>query len=89
MTLRLRSGVANTCFGLGTIWAVAGAMKMIFGTAITFVLLPPLALERVDVTRSLVVALVWFVVGALVGRYAPVREYSKTGLGELNEQGHR
>lgn len=74
MTSRLRSIVSGACFGLGAIWAGAGALKMLFGVAISLPLLPPLGLERVDVTRSLIIALVWFAVGAAVGRYAPVRD---------------
>jgi hypothetical protein len=73
MSLRLRSILSGTCFALGAIWAVAGVMKMIFGMAISFPLLPPLALEQIDVAKSLIVALVWFIAGALLGRYAPVR----------------
>jgi hypothetical protein len=74
MTRRLRAILSGTCFGIGTVWAVAAALKMIFGVAITLPILPPLALERVDVARSLVIALVWFAAGAVVGRYAPVRD---------------
>lgn len=74
ITARVRSIASRTCFALGAIWAVAGAMKMIFGVAITFPLLPPLALDQIDVPKSLLTAIVWCVLGALVGRLTPVRE---------------
>ena len=77
MTRSFRS-TSSTCFGLGIIWAAAGAMKLIFGNAISvnFPLLPPFNLEQIDATKSLVAALVWFVIGAVIARYAPVRDAS-------------
>jgi hypothetical protein len=68
---KVRSFLSSTCFAIGAVWAVAAVMKMTFGTEITFLLLPPLALEKVEVTRSLLVALVCFGAGALLKRYAP------------------
>lgn len=72
-TTDVRSRLSGICFALGTVWAVAGAMKAIFGVAITFPLLPPLALDRVDVTRSFIAALVWCLAGAVIGRSASLR----------------
>lgn len=64
----LRSYVSATCFAIGGVWAVAAALKMIFGIEITFPLLPPLALEKVDVMKSFIAALAWFAAGAVIRR---------------------
>src|SRR5256885_6120976 len=64
-----RSSLAFVSFALGGVWALAGAMKLLFGIAISFVLLPPFGLERINAGLSLLVALVLFGIGALLRRW--------------------
>ena len=71
MTLFSRSSrrvLANIAFGLGVIWGVAGAFALLFGTQLTFPLLPPLGLDRVAPILSLAVAVGLFLIGAYLGR---------------------
>lgn len=63
-----RKALASFAFGLGVIWGVAGAFALLFGTQLTFPLLPPLGLERVAPLPSLAVALGLFLTGAYLGR---------------------
>lgn len=63
-----RKAIAGGCFFLGSIWAAAGAFKLIFGVRITFSLLPPLGLERVNPLLALVVAFGFCVLGAWLER---------------------
>ena len=62
------SVLSSGCFGLGSVWAVAGAFKLLFGVRLSFVLLPPIGLERVSPELSLAVAAVFFVLAAWLGR---------------------
>jgi hypothetical protein len=66
--------LAKAAFGLGTVWGVAGAFKLIFGVQLTLVFLPPLGLEKVAPISSLVVACGCFGVAAYFGRGARVRD---------------
>ena len=90
MTLFSRSTrkvLANVAFGLGVIWAVAGAFALLFGTQLTFPLLPPLGLDRVAPISSLVVAVGLFLIGAYLGRtpldHGEESDGSVTGGGEI------
>ncbi len=64
----LRTGLSRVCFGLGSVWAVAGAARLIFGTRITIPILPPLGLEQVRAWEALVAALGLFGAAAWLGR---------------------
>jgi hypothetical protein len=80
MTLFSRSSrkvFANIAFGLGVIWGVAGAFALLFGTQLTFPLLPPLGLERVAPIPSLAVAVGLLLLGAYLGR-APADHGAKS-----------
>jgi hypothetical protein len=63
-----RRSLASVCFGLGSVWAVAGAFKLLFGMRLTFPLLPAIGLERVSAVPSLAVAMGLFTAAALLGR---------------------
>jgi len=65
------SSSRRVAFGLGVIWGVAGAFALLFGTQMTFPLLPPLGLERVAPIPSLAVAVGLFLLGARLGRRSP------------------
>jgi hypothetical protein len=62
------SVLSSTFFGLGSVWAVAGAFKLLFGVRLTFPLLPPIGLERVSPLPSLAVAAGCFALAAWLGR---------------------
>ena len=62
------------CFGVGGIWALAAAMKLAFGFAVHFPLLPRFGLEEVDVVTSIVVAVTLFAAGSVLRRYDARRE---------------
>ena len=64
----VRKSLAGGCFFLGSIWAAAGAFKLIFGVRITYPLLPPIGLERVNPLSALVVALGFCILGAWLER---------------------
>ena len=68
MNRPLKSALSGVCFALGAVWALAAALKLIFGIAVSFPLLPPFDLEQVHVVRSIITALVLFGVGAVLGR---------------------
>ena len=75
---RLRTTIAGVCHGLGAVWAIAATLRLIFGVAVTFPLLPPLDLQRVQVGTAFAISLALFIAGALIGR---VREpAASTGL---------
>lgn len=67
---RLRSTLAGACHALGAVWAVAGVLRLVFGTAVTFPLLPPIDLARVQTIPAFAAALGLFFVGAWIGRFA-------------------
>jgi hypothetical protein len=75
-----RKAIAGGCFFLGSIWAAAGVFKMIFGVRITFSLLPPLGLERVDPLPALVVAFGFCVLGAWLERTSRELPLGRTDL---------
>lgn len=90
MTLFSRSSrkvLANIAFGLGVIWGVAGAFALLFGTQLTFPLLPPLGLDRVAPIPSLAVAVGLFLIGAYLGRtpvdHGVTKDGSVTGGEEI------
>jgi hypothetical protein len=64
----LRKTLASISFGLGFVWGVAGAFKLVFGVRMTLVFLPPLDLERVAAVPAVVVALGLFALGAWLAR---------------------
>jgi hypothetical protein len=63
-----RDVLAGCCFALSAVWAAAGALKLVFGVRITFVILPPLDLTQIAPARAFWVAVGWMVLGALLGR---------------------
>jgi ATP-dependent Clp protease ATP-binding subunit ClpC len=69
--LKLRRALAPLAFlsfAFGTVWAAAGAMKLIFGIAISFPLLPPFGLENINAARSLAIGVILFAIGAVLRR---------------------
>ena len=74
MKRSIGSVLSNVCFGIGGIWALAAALKITFGFAVHFPLLPRIGLEEVDVVTSLVVAVGLFTAGAVLRRYDVRRE---------------
>jgi hypothetical protein len=78
MSRSLKAGLSGACFALGAVWALAAALKLIFGVAVSFPLLPPFSLEQVDVTKSIIVALILFAVAALLGRRGSVQQSELT-----------
>ena len=64
----LRRGASALAFALGSVWGVAGAFKLLFGTQLTLPILPPLGLERVAAVPAMIVAIVCFGVAAWLGR---------------------
>ena len=75
-----RRTIAGGCFFLGSIWASAGLFKLIFGVRITFSLLPPLGLERVNPLPALVVAFGFCVLGAWLERTSRESPLGRTEL---------
>jgi hypothetical protein len=65
---RTRAILAGTCTGLGTLWAAAGVLKLIFGTRITLILFPPLDLERVAAWPAVAIGLLLVFLGAWLQR---------------------
>ena len=63
-----RQVLAKISFGLGTVWGVAGAFKLLFGVKLTLPLLPPLGLDQVQAIPALATALALFVLGGYLGR---------------------
>lgn len=63
-----RKALADCSCFLGSVWGAAGALKLIFGTRITFPLFPPIDLERVSPAPAIAVALGLFALGAWLGR---------------------
>ena len=74
MSPNVRRAIATCCHTLGMIWAAAGALKLVFGVRITFLLFPPLDLTRVHVGTSLAIAFVFLAEGAWLRRSALARE---------------
>ena len=66
----MRRFLSLTCFTLGTLWAAAGVLKLLFGVRMTLPILPPFGLERVAVVPSVLTGLVLFAIGAVLGREA-------------------
>ena len=64
----VRTIVAKSSEVLGTIWAAAGALKLIFGVRITLPLFPPLDLQQVAVWPSLGIGLALVFLGAWLRR---------------------
>jgi hypothetical protein len=73
----MRRFLSSACFTFGSIWAAAGILKAVFGVRLTLPLLPPLGLEQVAVIPSLVIGLVLFAAGAVLGRAASTRDARK------------
>jgi len=63
-----RRTISGACFGLGSVWTVAGAFKLLFGVKLTLFLLPPIDLGRVSPVPALGVALGLFVLAGWIGR---------------------
>src|ERR1700737_5205659 len=66
----VKTVVGSMCFALGTVWAAAGVMHMLLGTAVTLPLLPPIDLLRVRESTAFATAMAYYVAGALFGRSA-------------------
>ena len=73
MKSSLRSTLSGVCFALGAVWGLAAALKLTFGIAVSFPLLPPFDLEHINVAKSVVVALILFAAGAALGRRGRVQ----------------
>jgi hypothetical protein len=70
MLRRLAAAVSAVAFALGGLWALAGTLRLVFGIKVTLALVPPLALDHVEVLPAFGMALGFTVLGALLGRYA-------------------
>ena len=68
-----RDVLAGSCFALSAVWAVTGALKLVFGVRITLVILPPLDLAQIVPMRAFGVAVGWMLLGALLGRAGRLR----------------
>ena len=68
MLRRLSAAVSALSFALGGLWLLAGTLRLVFGVRITLALVPPLALERIDVPAAFGMALGFTLLGALLGR---------------------
>lgn len=73
-----RNAMAGVCFGLSALWAVAGALKLIFGVRLTILLLPALDLTQIVPARAFGVAVGWMLLGALLGRIRRPRPKEST-----------
>lgn len=69
----LRSTLSGVCFALGAVWGLAAALKLTFGIAVSFPLLPPFDLEHINVAKSAIVALILFAAGAVLGKRREVQ----------------
>lgn len=69
-TSDLRGVLAKSCFALGSVWTVAGVLKLIFGVRITLLLFPPLDLDRVSPAPAIAIGLLLVFVGAWLERRA-------------------
>lgn len=78
----LRSTLSGVCFTLGAVWGLAAALKLTFGTAISFPLLPPFDLAHINVAKSVIVALSLFAVGAVLGRRRRTESDQSTNTAE-------
>ena len=65
-----KRALSGACFALGTTWATAGALRLLFGAAITFPLLPPIDLGRVHEVSAFAFAFCYLFAGAMFGRSA-------------------
>jgi hypothetical protein len=74
-----RRALSSAVFGVGSVWAVAGVFKLLFGTQLTLPILPPLGLERVAPWPSIGVAIGLFALGGWLGRSAR-RAASEAGV---------
>ena len=72
----MRRHLSSACFSIGTLWAAAGVMKMVFGAHVTVPFLPPFGLEHVAILPAMITGLVWFGIGAVAGRGAPREDES-------------
>ena len=70
----MRRFLSSACFIIGTVWAAAGILKILFGVRLTLPLLPPFGLEQVAIAPSLVTGLILFAIGAVLGRGANVAD---------------
>jgi hypothetical protein len=70
LTRSTRDALSSISFGLGSVWAVAGAFKLLFGVRVTFPLLPPIDLSRVSPVPALGIAFGFFVASAWLSRRA-------------------
>lgn len=65
-----RASLGGACHALGGVWLVAGVLRLVFGVAVTFPLLPPVDLERVSAGLALAVGGALVAAGAWLGRAA-------------------
>ncbi len=80
-----RQVLAKICFGLGSVWGVAGAFKLVFGVRLTFPLLPPLGLEQVAAVPAIGAAFALFVFGAYFGRVPTENDATARGAPAAEE----
>lgn len=83
MSSSVRAMVAKSCFALGSVWAAAGVLKLIFGVRITFLLFPPIDLERVATGPAITIGLVLVFSGAWLERRG-----ASAGARERNSLAH-
>jgi len=65
-----RTVLSQLSFAVGSVWAVAGGGRLIFGERITLPILPALDLHQVQTGSALAVALGCFALAAVLGRGA-------------------
>ena len=80
----LRKALASISFGVGFVWGVAGAFKLVFGVRMTLVFLPSLDLERMAAVQAAVVAPGLFALGAWLRALGPETAV-RSGLGMRND----
>jgi hypothetical protein len=66
----VRASLGGACHALGGVWLVAGVLRLIFGVAVTFPLLPPVDLQRVVPGVALAVGGAFVAIGAWLTRSA-------------------
>lgn len=77
LTDSTRRLLAGACFALGATWAAAGTFKLVFGIRVTFPLLPPVDLDRVDAVPAIGIALGLMALGAWLGRVRQPEEATR------------
>lgn len=86
LTQSARRAVSGACFALGSLWAGAGVLKLLFGVRITLPIFPPLDLDRVLVVPAIGIGLGLAILGAWLGRTQPYnRSREAAGVGASDQ----